>query len=463
MQGRRTVALAALALVFTTGCSLKQEYPPAYPAPRWDPTKPFLFTRATAPRDVCPPPARLVANPHGLPSADDWKGQWKLKAISQRVCKGKGKQRVCRTEPATAVDEANRQAVLRATPFNTKQGTSGQVRFPFDPREAHIYEIVTSPHEFTYLALLEGERQATQLLLNPEHWEVLYGKSGEEGSRQEVLTVRPIVQPDQKLPPRTRAVVVYQSGIKQWLLFRAQERPGMISVEWFMDEEKKKPVPPPVDQQPPVFDGERAYAGYSITMESKKKLQPPWLPEAVLDDGKHTLIKFATDFEGIRLPILSGVQQNGQPALVQSRLYVRPGTGAAWLWVQGLWPALRLKDAAGITVKVVRHVPKPQEQLYENLKVSQVGTPAQNGGLPRVDERRFGAGADHVSSVSANHPGRADEPDRPDDDGRADSGGPGQWQRDRRPDDHHVFTVQLGLGTSGVDPDAHAGAGRSGR
>ena len=256
------------------------------------------------------------------------------------------------------------------------------MRFPFDAKAQPIYEIVTSPHEFTYLALLDGERQATQLMLNPAHWEVYYGKSGEEGSRQEMLTVRPQVQKDGSLPPPTRAMVVYQSGVKQRLLFKAQERPGMISVEWFIPDEEKKPVPPPVDQQPPAFDGERLYAGYAITMESKKKLQPPWLPEAVVDDGKNTLVKFATDFEGVRLPVVSGVQQNGQPALVQSRLYVRPGAGAAWLWVQGLWPALRLKDAAGITVKVVRQVPKPGQELqYDNLKVSEVEHGLSDGAL----------------------------------------------------------------------------------
>ena len=133
-----------------------------------------------------------------MPSADEWKGQWKLKPVHQRVCRGAGKKRACRPEPKTAVDEANRQAVLRATPWNTRQGNNGGVRFPFDAKAQPIYEIVTSPHEFTYLALLDGERQATQLMLNPAHWEVYYGKSGEEGSRQEMLTVRPQVQKDGK-------------------------------------------------------------------------------------------------------------------------------------------------------------------------------------------------------------------------------------------------------------------------
>ena len=56
------------------------------------------------------------------------------------------------------------------------------------------------------------------------------------------------------------------------------------------------------------------------------------------------------------MPVVSGVQQNGSLALVQSRWYVRPEHGA-WLYVQGLWPALQLKDAQGLRVRVVRQAP----------------------------------------------------------------------------------------------------------
>ena len=443
MSLRLALVTTAVALGLSTGCSLfRTEYPPAYPAPRipWDPSKPYVFTKATAPKDVCPPPIQRVANRHGIPSAAEWQGQWKLKAVTQRVCRVAKKKRVCRQEPKTAVDTANRQAVIRATPWNTKQGSNGGVRFPFDPRQEHIFEIVTSPSEFTYLVLLEGERQATQMLLNPEHWEVLYGKSGEEGSRQEVLTVRPIVQPDQKLPPPTRAMLVYQSGVKKRLLFKAQERPGMISVEWALAEESKKPVPPPMDEQPPAFDSTRVYAAYTITLEGKKKFPPPWLPEAVVDDGMNTLIKFRTQFEGVRLPVLNGVQQNGQPALVQTRLYVRPDAGA-WLWVQGLWPALTLKDAAGITVKVVRQVPKPGEVSYEDLKVSQVDHPAQSGGPRDGRHGRPGVGTNRHPERLPSPPGPADEADGPGLDGD------GQWDRDGWHDQYDVFTVSVDVGT----------------
>ena len=66
-----------------------------------------------------------------------------------------------------------------------------------------------------------------------------------------------------------------------------------------------------------------------------------------MDDGKNTLLRFRGTLEGIRLPVISGVQQNGSLALVQSRWYVRPEHGA-WLYVQGLWPALQLQDAQGL-------------------------------------------------------------------------------------------------------------------
>ena len=85
---------------------------------------------------------------------------------------------------------------------------------------------------------------------------------------------------------------------------------------------------------------------------------PAWLPEIVMDDGKNTLLRFRGALEGIRLPVISGVQQNGSLALVHSRWYVRPEHGA-WLYVQGLWPALELRDAQGLRVRVVRQAPHP--------------------------------------------------------------------------------------------------------
>ena len=55
--------------------------------------------------------------------------------------------------------------------------------------------------------------------------------------------------------------------------------------------------------------------------------------------------------------MVQGLQQTGKPALVQSRLYVRPEHGT-WLYVQGLWPALQLQDGAGVRVEAVRQAPR---------------------------------------------------------------------------------------------------------
>ena len=225
----------------------------------------------------------------------------------------------------------------------------------------------------------------------------------------------------------------------------------MISVEWYIPEEDKKPPPPPVDQQPPAFNGERVYAGYTLTLKGKSKYQPPWFPEAVVDDGQNTLIKFRTDFKGIALPIVSAVRQDGQPALVQSRLYVREGVEAAWIWVQNLHPALRLKDAAGIIVEAVRKVPQPQELIHENLKLSEMDGPATHG-----DARDGADEPDAHGAAPGTHRGDGRPPRRlgAEQHDEQHHGVAGRWERDRRPgdDDHDhdgddVFALQLDLGT----------------
>ena len=129
----------------------------------------------------------------------------------------------------------------------------------------------------------------------------------------------------------------------------------MLSVTWDVPARvpTTMPVRLPLDQHPPKFDSQQVYAGYTLDTDSNPTRVPPWLPEIVLDDGTNTLLRFRGTLEGIRMPVVSGVQQNGSLALVQSRWYVRPEHGA-WLYVQGLHPALELTDAQGLRVRVVR-------------------------------------------------------------------------------------------------------------
>jgi hypothetical protein len=234
------------------------------------------------------------------------------------------------------------------------------VRYPYDTRNLKVYEIQTSPQEFTRLLLPIEERLAARLTLDPNAWEVVYGKSGAEGSRQELIAVRPL-----QAPQKGRDMLVFQSGgTPIYLQFIAAERPGMLSVAWDIPVPEvvaNKPPEIPLDQRPPIFRAQLAYAAYGLSAGGKATLTPPWHPSKVVDDGQNTLIHLPTNLAGQRMPVVTGIQQNGKPALVQSRLYVRkdrPQDGA-WLYVQGLWPALELTDSAGLKVKIVRQVPPP--------------------------------------------------------------------------------------------------------
>jgi type IV secretory pathway VirB9-like protein len=242
-------------------------------------------------------------------------------------------------------------AIIKPRAVHTAYGQSIQVRYPYDLRGHKVYEIHTSPQEFTRLILPPDERLAAKLALDPAAWEVSYGKTGAEGSRQELIAVRPL-----QAPQRGRDMVLFQSGLTLYLQFVAAERPGMLSVAWEMPPRRTTPPEPPLEQRPPKFDASNAYAGYVLETDKTATLTPPWLPEAVVDDGRNTLIKFRSALQGTRMPVVTGVQQTGKPALVQSRLYVREEHGA-WLYVQGLWPALHLKDAQGLRVTLVRQVP----------------------------------------------------------------------------------------------------------
>jgi type IV secretory pathway VirB9-like protein len=332
------------------GCTMGDEYPPAVPVAE--------EYRSPSPVEVPAPPPPSVVEPSTVsvvPTEEEWL-LWKPYAPPPpKVCTGKGKRRRCTQPAATVVDTANAGAVVKPTAQHTANGTSAQTMYPFDRHRERIYEVHTSPEEATYLLLPSYERLAAKVLLNPEAWEVTYGKSGAEGSRREVVALRPV-----RAPQTARALLVLQSGLTIHVKLVAMQRPGMLSVTWDIP----ALVPPtrqtrlPLDQRPPQFNTQQVFRGYALDMDRNPARVPPWVPEMVLDDGQNTLLKFRGTLEGIRMPVVSGVQQNGSLALVQSRWYVRPEHGA-WLYVQGLWPALQLADAQGLHVRVVRQAPHP--------------------------------------------------------------------------------------------------------
>lgn len=362
MHRGKTLAGALLSVGLMAGCASLDTYPPALPARSVQ--IPWLDNEPLIPV-VAPPPAlryqdtaqRSKGREAGLPDESEW-AMWKPYVAPETQCRGKGRKRVCTEVKGGAVDQANMGALVKPTAAFTAQGTSAQTRYPLDMESTHLYEVCTSPAEVTHMLLPDDERLAIKLLLKPEDWEVAYGKSGAEGSRREVLAVRPV-----RAPLVARGLLVLQSGIQIHLQVSAREKPCMLSVAWERPVVREPvAVQVPVSERPPQFDQARAYAGYTMTVEGTGKLTPPWMPEGVVDDGKSSLIKLPESIEGMRLPVVMGIQQNGAPALVQSRLYTRPGHGA-WIFVQGLWPALQMRDAAGLTVKIVREVPPGAQEV----------------------------------------------------------------------------------------------------
>jgi Conjugal transfer protein len=154
--------------------------------------------------------------------------------------------------------------------------------------------------------------------------------------------------------------VLFQSGTQIFLQFVSQERPGAMVVAWQLPPPTvPKPVPVPLDKQPPKFNRDQTYSGYTVTLEGKHKLTPQWMPKVIVDDGRNTLVRLGQTLEGQRMPVVAGVLQNGKEAIVSSRLYMREDRlqDGAWMYIQGLHPAFVLRDAGGATVKVVRQVP----------------------------------------------------------------------------------------------------------
>ena len=140
----------------------------------------------------------------------------------------------------------------------------------------------------------------------------------------------------------------------------AFEKGAMLSVTWDLPQMAPASLSEtPIAQRPPKIDVGRLHTGYAIKPQGK--LTPPWVPVSVFDDGTRTYVKFREALTYTRAPGVFGLTPQGTTTLVQSHMYVIPEQPerGAWLLVQGLWPALELKDSAGMVVTVVRQAPQP--------------------------------------------------------------------------------------------------------
>jgi Conjugal transfer protein len=343
-------------------CSQQTTYPPALPqAPTgadipWGSDLTPKRPPSSSDRGKPVPPTSVV------PPEEDWSG-YRPYVPPRIVCQGKGARRRCTKVQPSVVDRANQGAFVKATSVHTMNGQSVLVRYPLVLGGLKVYHIETSPQEFTRLLLPPGQHLAAKLRLHPKEWIVNYEKTEEEDeTHQEVISIRP----NDIVGLKGRDMLLLSSGYPIYLHLTSRERPGMLSVTWSMPERTGEPEAPPMDERPPKFNANLAYTGYSYMLEGKTKVAPPWMPKLIVDDGHNTLVKFRTSLEGQRMPAVVGLDQAGKPILVSSRLYVHPDKqerGGYWLFFHGMHPAFILKDAAGITVKVVRQAPA-QEVSY---------------------------------------------------------------------------------------------------
>jgi len=99
---------------------------------------------------------------------------------------------------------------------------------------------------------------------------------------------------------------------------------------------------------------ERLHTAYTITVVSKAK--PPWVPTAVYDDGSKTIVHFAEPLTFTDAPVVFAVNADRSPALVEFTTWsdpAHPEKGLFYL-IAGLYPALSLRGADGMEVKIVR-------------------------------------------------------------------------------------------------------------
>jgi hypothetical protein len=312
----RTLALSAWLVTLSSGCALHQSYDPALPAER--------TSWGSRPLASVPPPDMSP-----VPSGAEW--QAFQAAPLPKLPAGKR-----RNESGTHRETVTYTGAMRH--YTYTPGT--------------VYAVPTSPSSPTYLVLPPGERLAAPPTLDPEAWTVGVVQMGQEATRQEAVVLRPL-QPG----PSAFTALFLQSGMMLFCKLVPIAKPGLMAVTWDLPQATPSLPVTPVALRPPTIDVGRLHTQYRI--EPQGKLTPPWVPVRVFDDGTRTYIHFREALTYTRAPGVFGVTPQGQPALVQSHLYTVPGRPeqGAWLIVQGLWPALELKDSTSLAVRLVRQAP----------------------------------------------------------------------------------------------------------
>jgi type IV secretory pathway VirB9-like protein len=350
----RTVAGATLSLALTAGCTLhdRTTYPLALPAQtpaRWANT-PLIPTTPPPPELAYQAPVRKTASL--VPTEAEW-SLWEPAPSQTTVCRGRGKARRCTETVSPAVAQAQAPALIRPPRRHLGNGASAMITYAYQPGAIYLVEV--APHAGTHLLLPDGERLRLPPVLNKAMFVVGTDDSPEEATRNDLIALRATQAPQRAV----HVPLIFRSGLIITVRLVTVAGDPMSLVQWQVPPVVAKVQEVPLTSRPPKFDTTRSYTGYTLTVEGKDKLAPPWMPVAVADDGSNTLIQFTRALDWTRSPVVVGIAQNGKPNITPSRYWHRPDApdAGAWLFVQGRWPALLLKDSAGLRVKIVRQPP----------------------------------------------------------------------------------------------------------
>ena len=354
-----TLPTILLSVGLLTACTLSNNaYPPALPDPgsmpaAWSNREAFVVQTPPPPELAYQPPARKSGSL--IPAQGDW-SLWEPAPVTRLICRGRGKARHCTPTASPSVQQAQASALIRPRRSHLGNGASALVTYDYQPGAIYLVEIAQQAG--THLLLPPGERLRLPPVLNKDMFVVGTDDTPEDETVNDLIALRARKSPQ----PAVNVPLIFRSGLIIVLRLMTIDGDPMTIVQWQVPQGQASQTPPPARDlmaTPPKFNPDHAYTGYTLTVEGKDKLTPPWMPVAVADDGQNTLIKFARALDWTRAPVVVGIAQNGKPAITPNRYLTRPGAPeeGAWLFCQGLWPKLSLRDSAGLTVGITRMPP----------------------------------------------------------------------------------------------------------
>ena len=317
----RAIPIPLLALLLATGCSQTVTAPEI----RLDNRPP----KRAEPTTEVTPPVRIVEVPKPLPLPGQLKPLPKRDIVTPEV-----------TTPGARIAAAN--AAARQEPTRAGYINAIQV-YPYT--KGALYQVYAAVNQVSDIALEAGEKLVSVSAGDTVRWVVGDTTSGEGGSSQVHILVKPIA------PDITTNLVITTDRRSYYLELHATAETYMASVSWTYPQTALTALKGQAD----LRDRVEPAAGIGLDVEAMQfryriEGEAPWKPVRVFDDGAKVFIQFPSGLKQGEAPPLFVIGADGKPALVNYRV-----KGALYI-VDRLFAAaeLRLGTAPQQVVRIVR-------------------------------------------------------------------------------------------------------------